>query len=332
MKDTVWSAGVIGLCSAIALLIGWVDDHGVANEAIAIVTETDGDGPLQPLPAAPDLDPDRVELGRRLFHDPLLSADGSVACASCHPLERGGADGLVVSRGIGDRPGSINTPSVLAAALQFRQFWDGRATTLEDQIDGPLQHPDEMGSTWPQILEKLGATREYAAAFEASYADGISPASVKNAIATFERSLAYRSSRFDRFLRGDATALKPAERRGYELFLELGCVGCHQGAAVGGNMFQRIGVLGDYFEARGGKLTRADYGRFNVTGAEEDRHVFKVPSLRNVALTAPYFHDASAATLPDAIRTMARFQLGREIPQDEVNAIAAFLGTLTADS
>ena len=280
--------------------------------------------PLEPML---DLDPERVALGRLLFSDTRLSADRTMACVSCHDLGRGGVDGRQFSIGIGGAVGGINAPSVLNSGYGFVQFWDGRAQTLEEQAAGPIHNPIEMGSNWVQVLERLRADPALVAAFERSYPDGLDAASVVDAIASFERSLVTLDSRFDRYLRGDASALDAREIEGYRHFRELGCTSCHQGILLGGNMYQKFGVLGDYFAGRG--TTQADLGRYNVTGREEDRHVFKVPGLRNVALTAPYFHDGSATTLEQAVTVMARYQLGRTLSSAETEAIAAFLRALT---
>jgi cytochrome c peroxidase len=316
-----------------ALAVLWWDHAGLQLQAPALAAPPPAparpDEPVQPLPRSVDLDPARVALGARLFRDPRLSRDQSLSCATCHATELGGADGRRRSVGIDGAVGHINTPTVFNSGFAFRQFWDGRARSLEDQIDGPLKSPDEMGSSWELVIERIESDPSYREAFRASYADGIQEANVKDAIATFERSLVTPDSRFDQFLRG-ADALSPDEQQGYALFKHYGCVGCHQGMLLGGNMFQRLGIVRDYFRDRG-DVEPADFGRYNVTGDEADRYVFKVPSLRNVALTAPYFHDGSAATLPEAIRVMARYQLGREIPEPEVQRIAAFLATLSGE-
>jgi cytochrome c peroxidase len=283
--------------------------------------------PIRPLRPADGLDPARVELGRRLFHETRLSGDGAVACATCHDLARGGADGLPVSLGAGSRAGSINAPTILNAALGFRQYWNGRAATLEEQIDGPLLAAHEMDSSWPKALAVLEADPAYRTGFAQLYGS-VTEDGVRNALAAFQRSLPAPAP-FDRFLAGDETAIPADAWAGYLLFKSLGCVACHQGTGVGGNMFQRMGLLADYFADRGG-VTSVDLGRYNVTGREEDRFVFKVPSLRNVALTAPYFHDGSAATLEEAVRIMARYQLGRSVTAEETRLIAAFLHTLTS--
>ncbi|HSU38869.1 MAG TPA: cytochrome c peroxidase [Polyangiaceae bacterium] len=284
--------------------------------------------PLEPLPDVPPLDPKIVALGRRLFHERRLSADGSVACSSCHDLERGGVDGQVRSSGVGGKRGAVNAPSVYNAALNFVQFWDGRAATLEEQIGFPVTNPAEMGTSFARVLAFLQADPDYAAAFKAAFPSGVTDANARRAIADFERTLLTRGSPFDRFLAGDEHALALDARAGYETFKSVGCIACHQGRNVGGNMFQRFGVLGDYFKDRG-SVTEADYGRFNVTHNEADRFVFRVPSLRNVARTAPYFHDGSAATLTQAVQVMARYQLGRKLSDEQVTSIIAFLQSLS---
>lgn len=318
----------------VALALLWWGDARRAEEVHdlfpSLPASAPASEPVQPLPRELDLDPQKVALGAQLFHDPRLSGDGSVSCASCHPLDRGGADGLKRSVGIGEQLGDVNAPSVFNSGFAFRLFWDGRAASLEEQIDGPLKSPAEMGSSWELALERISADAGYSSAFEALYPTGVDEAAVKDAIATFERSLITPDSPLDRHLRGETSALSPEELRGYELFKQYGCIGCHQGMLLGGNMFQRLGTVRDYFGERG-DVEHADLGRFNVTGDEADRHVFKVPSLRNVAETAPYFHDGSAETLEEAIRVMARYQLGREVSEPQVAEIAAFLGALTGE-
>lgn len=286
--------------------------------------------PIKPIPAAAGVDPAKAALGRDLFHEPRLSRDDTISCASCHDLASGGDDGRKVSVGIEGERGAINSPTVFNASLNFKQFWDGRATTLEQQVDDPVQSPKEMGSLWPDVVRKLYADAEYPNRFQALYPEGISRNSIRNALAEFMRSLTTPNSRFDRWLAGDATALSRQELHGYKLFKDYGCVSCHQGANAGGNMFQVFGVLNDYFRRRG-NITDADLGRFNVTGNPADRHAFKVPSLRMAAHTAPYLHDGSAATLRDAVDAMFEFQLGREAPDADKDAIVAFIQTLAGE-
>lgn len=329
---------VPGLALAAGVVALWWMNDGITpsdsrrGPSVALVSppaQAGWEEPLRPLPPPPVLDPAKVELGRQLFHDPRLSKDDSLACAGCHDLKRGGVDGKARSVGVGGAVGGINAPTVLSAAYNFRQFWDGRAATLEDQAAGPITNPIEMASTWPEVLRKLGADRSIKDAFTRLYPEGLSPKSIVSAIADFERSLP-RRSRFDRWLEGDERAINSDELAGYHLFKRHGCTACHQGVNIGGNLYQRFGVMADYFAARGGE-TDADQGRFNVTGQDEDRHRFKVPSLRNVALTAPYFHDGSAATLDQAVRIMGRYQLGMELKPRDVQLIVAFLGSLTSE-
>ena len=285
--------------------------------------------PLQPLPPTPELAPEKVSLGEKLFYEPRLSGSNSVACTSCHNLAHGGADVRRYSTGANNTPGVVNTPSVFNASLNFAQFWDGRATTLEQQAVEPLLDPNEMAASWASLLAKLQADPNYVQAFNAIYSDGITQANLIDALVTFERSLITQNAPFDRYLKGDHAALNALEIDGYRRFKDYGCASCHQGDNIGGNMFQRFGVMANYFATRA--LTRADLGRFNVTGREEDRYVFKVPSLRNVAVTAPYFHDGSATTLEQAVTVMGRYQLGRELSPEDVRALSAFLRTLTGE-
>lgn len=288
------------------------------------------DEPLKPLPDIPVQDPRKVELGRQLFNEKQLSINNTTSCASCHHLEQGGADDKPFSIGFQGGSLGINTPTVFNAALNFKQFWNGRAETLEAQIEDVVKSPIEMGNTWPHVVEILNQTQSYKEAFSEAYKDGVTIANVQNALASYERSLLTPNSRFDQYLKGNTDILTLDEKYGYQRFKDYGCIACHQGINVGGNMFQKFGVMGDYFKARGNP-TEADLGRFLVTGDEDDRNVFKVPSLRNVALTAPYFHDASAKTLEDAVHIMFTYQLGRVPSTEDIRLIVLFLKTLTGE-
>lgn len=286
--------------------------------------------PIQPLPLELDLNPVKIELGRKLFHDPILSKDNTIACSGCHDLAKGGVDGLPKSIGIDKQEGEINAPTVFNSGFNFRQFWDGRAETLEDQIAGPIANSKEMNNNWDDVIQKLKKKNEYLQQFTMIYPDGVTTNNIKNAIAEFEKSLFTPNSKFDQYLRGDENALNEDEKKGYLLFKENGCIACHQGMNVGGNMYQTFGVYGNYFEERGA-LTEADNGLFNITGQEQDKYKFKVPSLRNVALTSPYFHDGSVDTLEKAINIMAKYQLGRTLEEVEIRSIVSFLKTLTGE-
>jgi cytochrome c peroxidase len=286
------------------------------------------DEPLKPLPAVPPQDARHVELGRRLFHEPRLSINNTLSCASCHQLDKNGADSRPLSLGFDGKPVAVNTPTVFNAALNFRQFWDGRVETLVEQSNLVITSPHEMGSDWSTVIERIGNDPDYRRDFAAAYPDGVTQANVQQALASFERTLLTPDSRFDQYLRGNTDILTLEEKYGYQRFKEYGCIACHQGVNIGGNMFQKFGVFGDYIADRGNP-TEADQGRFNVTGDEADRAVFKVPSLRNVAITAPYFHDGSAATLERAVDVMFQYQLGRMPSAEDKRLIILFLTTLT---
>jgi len=286
------------------------------------------DEPLKPLPAVPQQDVRRVELGRRLFHEPRLSINNTLSCASCHQLDKNGADSRALSLGFDGKPVAVNTPTVFNAALNFRQFWDGRVETLEEQINVVITSPHEMGSDWRTVIERISNDPDYPRDFAATYPDGVTQANVQQALASFERTLLTPGSRFDQYLLGNTDILTLEEKYGYQRFKEYGCIACHQGVNIGGNMFQKFGVFGDYIADRGNP-TVADQGRFNVTRDEADREFFKVPSLRNVALTAPYFHDGSADSLEKAVDVMFQYQLGRTPTEEDKRLIILFLETLT---
>lgn len=283
---------------------------------------------VSPLETPEPEEPALVELGRRLFMEKKLSGGQTVSCQNCHNLRSGGVDHLV--RSVGDRGalGDINAPTVYNAYLNSSLFWDGRAETLEEQAAAPITNPKEMNARWSIILARLSGDASYQKAFQQVYQTPPTQEGVVAALAAYERTLVTLDSPFDQYLRGHQKAISPEAVRGYEKFRSYGCISCHQGMNVGGNMYQKFGIMGDYFQDRG-HVKPIDWGRFNVTHKEEDRYVFRVPSLRNVARTAPYFHDGSAANLPAAIRVMAHYQLGRHLSQVEVDELAAFLNSLT---
>lgn len=283
--------------------------------------------PIQPLPSPPTLDPRKLALGKQLFYDPRLSRDQNIACATCHNLRLGGADGKPRSLRLGDIATPVNTPSIFNAMLNFRLFWDGRAGSLAEHIRGPME---DTGTDWEVVLQRLRQDASYVSAFSAAYSDGLTVVAVQDALVTFEHSLVTPNGRFDRYLRGDQNAITAEEKEGYRLFKAYGCTACHQGVNAGGNMYQKVGVMGDYFDKRR-DLTPADLGRYNVTGLERDRHMFRVPGLRNVALTAPYLHDGRIKTLEDAVKGMSKFMLGRPIEPREVKLIVQFLHTLNGE-
>ena len=313
----------VSTCRASLILTLWL---GLGTPLIAAPLEE----ALKPLPAVPALDPAKVELGRQLFNEPRLSANNTLSCASCHQLASGGADNKPFSVGFDGKPVEVNTPSVFNASLNFKQFWNGRVDTLETQVEQVVISPVEMGSDWKTVVQNLAALPAYQAAFKQAYPDGVTAANVQNALATYERTLLTPNSRFDQYLLGNTEILTTQEKYGYQRFKDYGCIACHQGINIGGNMFQKFGVMGDYFKARGNPV-ESDLGRYLLTKDEEDRHVFKVPSLRNIAVTAPYFHDASAKTLEEAVDVMFKYQLGRNPSQDDKDLIIQFLKTLTGE-
>lgn len=302
----------------------------VASPVLEVVSQAElQEEPIEPIPLTVALDPRKVGLGERLFAAPILSADGKSACTSCHPLDRGGTDGLTYSKGMGGKLAALNTPTVFNVGLNFRFNWNGAFVSLDEHLGRPLA--GLMGSSIPEVVARLRGSLTWQQEFAAVYSDGITETNFRDAVATYERSLVTPNCRFDRYLRGQKDAITDEEKAGYVHFKEYGCTSCHQGKNVGGNMFQKFGVMRDYFADRSTPPSQGELGRFNVTGKESDRFVFRVPSLRNVALTAPYFHDGSAPTLEAAIAVMARYQLGRSIPGEHVTRIAAFLRTLTGE-
>lgn len=298
----------------------------VVEEKVAVVAEE----PLKPLPELGELNMEKVALGRKLFHDTILSGDGMVACSSCHTLDHGGAEPRKTSTGIRGQVGPINSPTVLNSSLNFVQFWDGRAKDLREQAEGPVANPIEMGATWEGVVKRLKGNDKYVAEFAPLYEDGITKSNVTDAIAVYEEAL-ITPSRFDKYLMGDQNAITEAEKKGYDTFKEVGCPTCHNGVLVGGGMFQKMGLVNDYFKDRGTEVTEADLGRFNVSKNPAEKHFFKVPTLRNVELTPPYLHDGSRATLEETVRIMGKYQLGRDLTEAEVNSIVTFLKSLTGE-
>lgn len=288
--------------------------------------------PVRPIADSIAVDVRKVVLGELLYHDTRLSADNTVSCASCHGLDTGGVDNKQYSEGVGGQFGGVNAPTVYNAAYNFVQFWDGRAGTLAEQAAGPPLNPVEMAcESFNQIIDKLAEDKNFVLAFTEVYPDGLSEKNITNAIEEFEKTLLTPNSRFDRYLKGEKEAISTDEIAGYELFKKYDCATCHVGEILGGQSYELIGVKGDYFAERQAEMTEEDNGRFKQTQTERDRHRFKVPGLRNIELTAPYFHDGSMATMDDAVRAMAKYQLGIDLPQPEVDKIVGFLRTLTGE-
>jgi cytochrome c peroxidase len=271
-----------------------------AEDALNVIT---------PIPATLGADPDRAALGRMLFTDTRLSRGGDRACITCHDIRANGANANPRNRATDGTLLPRNTPTAFNAALSFRFGWAGDIPTLADQAEIALTRPEFLGGSWPEILAVIRGDPDLAGPFRTAYGREADRAAVIDAINSFERSLLTPDSRFDRWLRGDPHAITAAERAGYSLFRGIGCAACHQGVNVGGNLFEKVGIF--------------------VTIPNKAAEVLRVPSLRNVAVTAPYFDDGGVATLPEAVRLMARAQLGRELTAAQTDAIVAFLGTLT---
>ncbi|WP_353662982.1 cytochrome-c peroxidase [Hydrogenimonas sp. SS33] len=287
-----------------------------------LVKLTAADAMLKPLPKHLPVDREKAALGKALFFDPILSGDDTVSCATCHILPDGGDDNLPVSFGIRGKRGNINAPTVLNALFNFRQFWDGRAKDLREQAEGPVENPVEMGNSFENLVQTLKKS-PYKERFAKIYPEkGITKFTITDAIAEYEKSL-ITPSRFDRYLRGDKSALTPGEKKGLRLFREKGCILCHHGVNLGGTMYSKFGV----YASSGSE----NLGRYNVTHDPLDKYYFKVPTLRNIEKTAPYFHDARTSSLKEAVAMMAKIQLGRSMTDEELDDIVAFLKSLTGE-
>jgi len=290
----------------------------------------DGLSAIEPLPLEVDVDPRKAALGERLFADVRLSGDERVSCSDCHLSSRGGANGESLSSlPARPRPVAVNVPSIFNLVFDFRYGWDGRYKTLEEQLDFAMGSAAAMHGSFAQAAARLARDDASARMFTDAFGTGPTAETLRAALVAYCRSAITPNARFDRYLRGELT-LHDDEQKGYEAFRDYGCISCHQGVNVGGNMMQRLGVMKPYFT--GARfISPTDLGRYNATRDERDRYVFRVPSLRNVARTAPYLHDGSAETLEQVVELMARYQLGRELPAAESRQIVAFLQTLTGE-
>ncbi|TYA51424.1 c-type cytochrome [Aggregatibacter actinomycetemcomitans] len=285
---------------------------------------------VQPIPDEIMTDAAKVALGHKLFMDGRLSGDGTIQCHTCHQLDKGGVDRLDTSTGIDGKKGGINAPTVFNAAFNFAQFWDGRAVDLADQAGGPPLNPVEMGShSWEEIVARFEQDEDFKQAFLQVYPQ-ISKETLTNAIGEYEKTLITPNSDFDRYLKGENT-LTAQQLKGYELFKQYKCDTCHTGVNMGGQSYEYMGIYGDYFKDRGTPLTDADQGRFAQTQDPYDMHRFKVPSLHNIALTAPYMHDASAKDLKEAVRIMLKYQSNAKPRQQDIDDITSFLESLTGE-
>lgn len=276
---------------------------------------------IKPIPHTLQADQKKAMLGKKLFFDPILSEDNTISCVSCHNLLSGGDDDRNFSIGIKGQIGRINTPTVYNALFNFRQFWDGRARDLKDQVKGPIQNPVEMGHNLQDALHRIKQKRSYTDMFEDIYSDGVTIDNITDAIAEFEKLLITPDAPFDKYLRGEKSAISKSAENGYKIFVTKGCIICHHGVNIGGNMYNKFGIFKD--------ANSTDMGRYNITKDENDKYLFKVPSLRNIAKTSPYMHDGRIKTLKEAVILMTQYQLGREIKEQEIDDIVSFLESLT---
>ena len=314
-----------------SVIITWAKNVRKQHFTTETVAKEFENEPLQPLMKSLPTNPEKVKLGFALYHDTRLSADNTISCATCHGLNTAGVDRLQFSKGIGGQFGGVNAPTVYNSALNFVQFWDGRAADLKEQAAGPPLNPVEMGwESFDQICDVIAKDKDFTKKFEAVYPEGLSEATITDAIAEFEKTL-LTPSRFDKYLMGDKQALSAEEIEGYQLFKDNKCATCHVGVNIGGQSYEFMGIKNNYFNYRNTGLTDGDNGRFAVTNKESDRHKFKTPTLRNVMLTYPYMHDGTVTTIEDAIRVMHEFQIGKSISDAETTKMIAFLKTLNGE-
>ena len=314
-----------------SVVLSWIRDRRAAMYDDGLTGDRAAE-PVRPIDLDVQVDEAKAALGFALFHDPRLSVDNTVSCASCHALETAGVDNHQYSHGVDDQLGGVNAPTVYNAVYNFVQFWDGRAKTLADQAAGPPLNPVEMASpSFDLIIAKLKADKAFAKAFDKVYPDGLTEANITDAIEEFERTLITPNSRFDKWLRGDDSAITADELAGYELFKTYDCATCHVGPNLGGLSYELMGLRKHYFADRGMELTNEDNGRYKETQQERDRHRFKVPGLRNVEHTWPYYHDGTRHTLEEAVRDMAIYQSGVELSDADIDQISSFLMTLTGE-
>lgn len=278
--------------------------------------------PITPIPLEIEFDKEKANLGKELFFDPILSKDNTISCHSCHILEQGGDDNLQFSFGVDGKVGNMNSPTVFNSTFNFVQFWDGRAKNLQEQAQGPITNEVEMAHTFEEIIKILNNT-EYKEKFRKIYKDGVTKNNITDSLAQFQKTLITPNSPFDKYLRGDKNAISKEQKQGYELFKNQGCIACHHGVNVGGNLYAKFGLIS--------KLQSDSKGRYEVTKNELDKYYFKVPTLRNIELTSPYLHDGRIEELEDVVKFMAHYQLGKSLSEEEVKKIVLFLKSLTGD-
>ena len=314
--------------------LAWVKEHRAKFYPNELAAEEFKNEPVRPIPDSVAVDARKVALGKLLYHDTRLSGDGTISCATCHAVTTAGVDNKQYSEGIKGQKGGVNAPTSCNAGFNFVQFWDGRAATLAEQAGGPPLNPVEMGSKdFDEISARIAEDKEFTKLFTAVYPEGLCQATITDAIAEYEKTLLTPDSPFDQYLKGNKEAMTAEQIEGYDIFKDYSCATCHAGVNMGGLSYELMGQRANYFEDRDlnlkSGLTDGDNGRWAQTGVERDRYRFKTPSLRNVALTWPYYHDGSVETLEEAVSKMAKFQVGRTMPEDKVLKVKAFLEAQT---
>lgn len=323
-----WGASMTEEKTAIAL--NWIKKHRQTHYPNRLAASEFANETIRPIEKTIAVDARKAALGEKLYHDTRLSIDQTVSCSTCHGLNTGGVDNKRFSEGVKGQVGGVNAPTVFNAHYNFVQFWDGRAATLAEQAGGPPLNPIEMGhASFDDICDVFAEDKAFETLFKEVYPEGFTQQSITDAIQEFERTLLTPDSKFDCYLKGDKAALTSEELHGYELFKQHRCATCHVGENLGGRSYELMGLKKDYFTDRGTEITIEDHGRYKETKEVRDMHRFKVPGLRNIALTYPYFHDGSKETLKEAVQDMAVYEVGKQLSEQESADIVAFLHTLT---
>lgn len=280
-----------------------------------------------PLPNPPSPNDEKTKLGALLYRETVFSDNYSLSCNNCHSLQKNGIDLLATYKGLNGKKGDINTPTTLNSKLNFRQFWNGRAKNFSEVIDDHLADKTVFSNSWPVVLKRLSNNDTYLSLFKENFQNGkIDETNVKDALNSFMNNLVTPKSPFDQYLNGDSNAISADAKKGLELFKQYGCITCHQGANLGGNLYQKLGIYKDYYLPT--ENNPVNLGLYSITKDPNDKFVFKVPSLRNITLTAPYLHDGSIKTLEEMVKLMGVYQVGQTLPDDDVKYIVQFLATL----
>lgn len=325
-----WGSSMTAKKTEISL--NWIKNYRAQAYPNLLAAAEFANEPVRPIHDSIPVDIRKVILGDMLFHDTRLSADNTVSCATCHSLNTAGVDNKQFSVGIKEQVGGVNAPTVFNAHYNFVQFWDGRAATLAAQAGGPPLNPIEMGhKSFDDICKVLSEDKAFEKVFMEVYPEGFTEATITDAIQEFERTLITPNSRFDKYLKGDKNILTAEEINGYDLFKKYNCATCHVGENLGGQSYELMGMRADYFGDRGTEITFEDHGRNKETKTERDMHRFKVPGLRNIELTGPYFHDGTKKTLEEAVIDMAKYEVGVNLTESETADIVKFLKTLTGE-